>query len=185
MTTLPRLQIRDREHPRRTILRIAFWLLLLVLLCMLAASALHDPRSRTPRQATSTPTTELTKSPATATVHPVIRPTRPVAAKPTPKPSTTKPGRSQGARPAGTGSSGRGSASTPRAPSTPRPPSTTPRPDPIVPVPTPTPPAPNPTTTDPTPPPSSTGAGGAEGAPDPIAPRPPSNHNCDPTNQTC
>lgn len=190
MTTPLRIQLHDPDHPRRTILRIAFWLVVIALLVLLIHScagsrddALTErvpaPKAKE-KPATHSPVVVVPASNTKAPAAPSSRKPRLPAAKPpaqTKTPATRQPSRTP----------------TPARPtSRPQPPrTTTPRNDsePAMPIP---------------PAPSGTSTGGAGGGatsttgtgtttptqpepttPTPQAPKPPSNHNCDAANETC
>ena len=185
MTTLPRIQIRDPNHPARTALRVGFWLMLLLLL--LGVGALVNDRSEPTTKHKTTPQTGPTKDP-TAPV-PAMSGSTPTTPAPT-KPRGTKP------RPPATKPDRRPTPSTRTPKRTPTPSRPTSRPHPpkhtsssgstrpseqVPPPPTGTqngqgtsPTTGNPTTSTPAPHP-----------PAPTIAKPPSVHNCDPTNETC
>lgn len=185
MTTLPRIQIHDREHPRRTAIRIAFWLAVVVLLALLVR-ACGDERSGSTSAKPDAPITSQESGAAPRSVPDPSTASVAVTSKPKPpKKHVDKPERSVPA----TTPRGPSRTSTPsRSTATPHPPRTTPTriPEPALP----TPPAPRPGSTSgglssgtgtpqiPTPPSEPV-------SPSPVAPSPPSNHNCDATNEGC
>lgn len=186
MTTLPRIQIRDPDHPARTALRIVFWFVLLALLLLGSGALVNDQSEPTTKHRTTPQTVPakdaVTSVPAKSDSTPTTpAPTRPRGTKP--RPPASKPG----ARP---------SPSTRTPTRTPAPLHPTSRPHPpkhtsssdstgpsvqLPPAPTGTqngqgtsPTTSNPTTSTPAPNP-----------PAPATAKPPSVHNCDPTNEAC
>lgn len=190
MTTLPRIQIRDPEHIGRTVLRIAFWLAVISLLALLVRSCSDSPRDQTATDTTQ-PRSAVTEE--VGTPSPVATPAAntkahaPPTRGPQSKPPAPKP-------PKNAAPSDRAPSRTPtatRPTSRPQPPKPTPPSGAVVPS-VPLPPAPpstqigagqgaSPTVNTDTPS-TSTSAPSPQA---PVAPKPPSVHNCDATNETC
>lgn len=191
MTTLPRIQLHDPDHPQRTVIRIAFWLTIATLLMLAVVAGIRNRSTphqvtpaATPKPATvrssDTDDTGVVRTPVRSTKKPPVK-TR--AARPTPRPGKGRPipTPSRTARPAPAPRTSPSRVTAPTRPVPSKPSTPAPKPKPAVPVPV-----------DPVPPPRPSGnAGGSSGATTPApttqtpTPKPPSAHNCDANNEAC
>jgi hypothetical protein len=189
MTALPTITICEPDHPMRTPLRIAFWLVAIALLALIALAVLRGDSTRgATRSRRAGPVHAEVRarpmpkvSPVRTVTHAVARP-RPVTVRPRHvKPTPATPARHPGARVVVSQRN-----TLPARPSVSRPV----RPAPTKPAPTPAKPG-----ADPTPPPRPSGGSSTTPAhqvtppqpvaPAPATPKPPSAHNCDVNNEAC
>lgn len=179
MTTLPHIQLRDPDNPSRTILRVAFWLVLAILIAFLARSCADAGVGSTTRTEQAPERAEhRVPTPRDTTARTPIVPKRPEQATTNPRVSAKARSTSRTPPAARTPAHQPGSttATTPTS-SRPQPPRTTTTPaaaDPVA-------PSPPTSTTEPT---TITPVPELQ-APAPPVPRPPSNHNCDAANESC